>query len=41
MFAAFLLLLPSWRKRVALMVKNSDNLAGNQEVARLDAYNPR
>ncbi|WP_263485504.1 hypothetical protein [Pectobacterium versatile] len=39
MLAAFLLLFPSWRKVAALMAKNSHNLAGNQEVDRLDAYN--
>ncbi|MCY9848586.1 hypothetical protein [Pectobacterium jejuense] len=39
MFAAFLLLFPSWRTVAASMAKNSHNLAGNQEVDRHDAYN--
>ncbi|WP_154715538.1 hypothetical protein [Pectobacterium fontis] len=38
---AFLLLFPSWRERAVLMAKNDHNLAGNQEVDRRDAYNPR
>ncbi|WP_268810685.1 hypothetical protein [Pectobacterium carotovorum] len=39
MFAAFLLLFPSWRKVTEWMAKNSSNLAGNQKVASHDAYN--